>query len=111
MAPASPHSLKFLAAGMQPDSGELAIRKGMHLSLVRQVSDYAEDETIRSVLNRALDEAHVPEEDRLARLAAILGRAGFTDLDVSASSLSGGLAKAPSHCGVARAQSACAPSR
>ena len=85
--------LEILSGQVQPDSGDLAIRKGTHLSLVRQVSDYTAGETIQSVLSRALDEAHVPEEDRIARMAAILGRAGFTDLEVPASTLSGGWRK------------------
>ncbi|HKN25389.1 MAG TPA: ABC-F family ATP-binding cassette domain-containing protein [Candidatus Acidoferrum sp.] len=85
--------LEILSGRVQPDSGELATRKGTHLSLVRQVSDYAAGETIQSVLSTALDEAHVPEEDRIARMAAILGRAGFTDLAVPASTLSGGWRK------------------
>jgi ATP-binding cassette subfamily F protein uup len=85
--------LEILSGRLQPDSGELAFRKGTHLSLVRQISEYAPGETIRSVLNKALDEAHVPEEERLARISAILGRAGFTDLDVPACTLSGGWRK------------------
>lgn len=85
--------LEILSGRMQPDSGDLAIRKGTHLSLVRQVSDYARGESVRSVLTRALDEANVPQEDRMARMAAILGRAGFTDLDVPATTLSGGWRK------------------
>jgi ATP-binding cassette subfamily F protein uup len=85
--------LEILSGRLQPDSGDLAIRKGTRLSLVRQVSEYASSETIRSVLGRALDEASVAEEDRIARMAAILGRAGFTDLDVPAATLSGGWRK------------------
>ena len=85
--------LEILSGQMQADSGDLAIRKGTRLSLVRQVSDYAEGETVRAVLNRALDEECVREEDRVARTAAILGRAGFTDLDVPAATLSGGWRK------------------
>jgi ABC transport system ATP-binding/permease protein len=85
--------LDILSGRVQSDGGELAIRKGTHLSLVRQVSDYGPRETIRSVLAKALDEANVPEEDRIARMAAILGRAGFTDLDVLAATLSGGWRK------------------
>ena len=85
--------LEILSGRLPPDSGDLATRKGTRLSLVRQVSDYAPGETIRSVLGRALDEASVPEEDRIARMAAILGRAGFTDLDVPAATLSGGWRK------------------
>jgi len=85
--------LEILSGRLQPDGGDLAFRKGTHLSLVRQISEYAPGETIRAVLNRALDEASVLEEDRPARLAAILGRAGFTDLEVPAATLSGGWRK------------------
>jgi ATP-binding cassette subfamily F protein uup len=85
--------LEILAGRLQPDSGELAMRKGTRLALVRQVSDYAADETIRSVLNKSLDEARVPDSDRPARTAALLGRAGFADLDMTAATLSGGWRK------------------
>ncbi len=85
--------LDILCGRLQPDSGELAIRKGTRLSLVRQVSEYAPGETIRSVLTKSLDEVHVPESERPARTAAILGRAGFSDMDVPAASLSGGWRK------------------
>ncbi len=85
--------LEILSGRLQPDSGDLAMRKGTHLSLVRQVSDFAPSDTLRTVLAAALDEAGVPEEHRLARTSAILGRAGFSDLDVPASTLSGGWRK------------------
>ncbi len=85
--------LEILSGRLQPDRGDLAIRKGTHLSLVRQVSDFAPGDTIRSALASALNEAGVPEEERVARTSGILGRAGFTDLDVLASTLSGGWRK------------------
>jgi ABC transport system ATP-binding/permease protein len=85
--------LEILSGRMQPDRGELAIRKGTRLSLVRQVSEYAPGETVRSVVGKALDEAGVAEEDRPGRIAETLGRAGFSDLDVEASTLSGGWRK------------------
>jgi ATP-binding cassette subfamily F protein uup len=85
--------LEILSGRLQPDRGDLAIRKGTYLSLVRQVSDFAPGDTIRSALASALNEAGVPEEERVARTSAILGRAGFTDLDVPASTLSGGWRK------------------
>jgi ATP-binding cassette subfamily F protein uup len=85
--------LEILSGRLQLDSGDLAIRKGTHLSLVRQGSDFAESDTVRSVLTAALDESGVAEEDRTARISAILGRAGFSDLDVTASTLSGGWRK------------------
>jgi ATP-binding cassette subfamily F protein uup len=85
--------LEILGGSVHADSGELAIRKGMHLTLVRQISEFAPGETIRSVIDSALDEAAVPEDERLARVAAILGRAGLTDLDAPATTLSGGWRK------------------
>jgi ATP-binding cassette subfamily F protein uup len=85
--------MDILSGRMQPDSGDLAFRKGTHVSLVRQVSEYPASETIRSVLSKALDEAYVPEEDRIARVASILGRAGFNDQDAIAATLSGGWRK------------------
>jgi ABC transport system ATP-binding/permease protein len=85
--------LDILSGRIEPDGGEVAFRKGTQLSLVRQVSDYAAGETVRSVLGKTLDEARVPEEDRPARTAEILGRAGFSYLDAAASSLSGGWRK------------------
>ena len=58
------------------------------------MSDFAEGETVRAVVNRAFDGANVAESDRAARMAEILGRAGFADLlDADASRLSGGWRK------------------
>jgi ABC transport system ATP-binding/permease protein len=85
--------LEILGGHVRLDSGDLAIRKGTHLSLVRQISEFAPGETVRSVISRALDEADIPESERLARIAEILGRAGLTDLDVPAATLSGGWRK------------------
>jgi ATP-binding cassette subfamily F protein uup len=86
--------LAILQGSVVPDSGDVAIRKGIRLGTVLQISDFTEGETVRSVVTRALDEAHVPESDRAARMAETLGRAGFADLmDADASKLSGGWRK------------------
>ena len=85
--------LAMLNGSVTPDTGDVAVRKGMSLSAVLQVSEFAEHDTIRSVVNAALDRAHVAESDRLSRIAEILGRAGFTDLDAKAATLSGGWRK------------------
>lgn len=85
--------LEILSGRMQPDSGDVAIRKGTHVSLVGQISEFAEGESVRTVTGRTLDEAQVPESERAARIAEILGRAGLTNLEASASALSGGLRK------------------
>jgi ATP-binding cassette subfamily F protein uup len=85
--------LGILSGAVQPDSADLAVRKGTQCCFVRQVSDFAEGDTVRSVLARTLDDAGVTEEERAARISATLGRAGFTALDVPASTLSGGWKK------------------
>jgi ATP-binding cassette subfamily F protein uup len=85
--------LEILQGRVRPDSGEVAVRKGTRLECVLQISEFAEGETIRSVIDKALDRANVHESDRLARIAEILGRAGFSDMDVQAATLSGGWRK------------------
>ncbi|GAC1664331.1 MAG: ATP-binding cassette domain-containing protein [Candidatus Acidiferrum sp.] len=85
--------LEMLNGSVLPDKGDVAVRKGTTLSFVKQISEFAAGETIRSALEKAFHRANVPDSERLARTAEILGRAGFTDLDADAASLSGGWRK------------------
>jgi ATP-binding cassette subfamily F protein uup len=85
--------LAILNGGVSPDNGDVAVRKGTRLSAVLQISEFAGGETIRSVIDKALDSARVPDAERLSRIAEILGRANFTDLDAAAATLSGGWRK------------------
>jgi ABC transport system ATP-binding/permease protein len=85
--------LDILSGRTAPDSGDVAIRKGTRLNLVRQISEFAPGETVRDVVNRSLDRAAVAESDRPGRTAEILGRAGLADLDAEAPTLSGGWRK------------------
>src|SRR5437879_4211165 len=85
--------LEMLIGRVKPDSGDVAIRKGTRLSYVSQISEFAEGVTIRSVIETALVRTAVPETERASRSAETLGRAGFTDLDAHAATLSGGWRK------------------
>ena len=85
--------LEMLNGRVAPDSGDVAIRKGTRVRCVLQISEFAHGETIRSVIDKALDQAKIPDAERLTRIAEILGRAGFTDLDAEAATLSGGWRK------------------
>jgi len=85
--------LDILSGRTSPDTGDVAIRKGTRLSLVRQISDFSPGETVRGVITRSLDRAGVAESDRPGRTAEILGRAGITNLDAEAATLSGGWRK------------------
>ena len=85
--------LEILHGHLQPDTGEVAVRKRTRLASVVQNSEFPPDATIRSVISGALERAEVPEKDRAARIAEPLGRAGFTDLGTPTAALSGGWRK------------------
>ena len=85
--------LAVLAGQVEPDSGELAVRKRARAAYVPQDSRFAPGLSIRQVLERALAAAHVNEAEREGRLRELAGRAGFADLDAEAFALSGGWRK------------------
>jgi len=85
--------LQILSGAIEPDSGELAVRKHVRLSLVQQESHFAAGQTVRSVIDSALERSSVPADEWQARMAETLGRAGLEDLDAPAESLSGGWRK------------------
>jgi ATP-binding cassette subfamily F protein uup len=85
--------LAVLAGQIEPDSGELAVRKRARAAYVPQDSRFAAGISVRQVLERALAAAHVNESEREGRLRELTGRAGFVDLDAEAAALSGGWRK------------------
>src|ERR1700728_2299999 len=93
--------LAVLAGEVEPDTGEVSVRRRARVGYVRQVSEYAAGMTVRSVMEAALERASVPANEREQRLRETLGRAGFADdgtdtsirMDAEAASLSGGWRK------------------
>ena len=85
--------LRILAGTEAPDSGNIAVRKRLRLSYVAQESKFASGESVRSVVERALQNSSAPESERGALFAGTLGRAGFDDLEAAAAALSGGWQK------------------
>ena len=85
--------LAILAGALEPDAGELAVRKRARAAYVPQDSRFGEGLTIHQVLETALSNLNVPEADREGRLRELAGRAGFTDLAAEAATLSGGWRK------------------
>jgi ABC transport system ATP-binding/permease protein len=90
--------LGILSGAIEPDSGNVAVRKGTRFSCVAQNSEFSPATTIRSVAEDAAKRAKVPEGERLSLIAETLGRAGFTDLAAEASALSGGWRKRLAIC-------------
>jgi len=85
--------LRILAGTEVPDSGNVAVRKRLRLSYVAQDSKFRSGESVRSVVERALQNSSAPESERGAYFAETLGRAGFEDLEAEAGALSGGWQK------------------
>src|SRR3989442_5044612 len=85
--------LQILEGRVKPDSGDVAIRKRTRFSYVAQDSDFAAGQTVKSIVEDAMERAAVSEPDRQSLMAETLGRAGFTDFQVQATSLSGGWRK------------------
>jgi ABC transport system ATP-binding/permease protein len=85
--------LGILAGEIEPDTGEVARRKLTRMSYVGQVSEFPSGATARQLVQQALRQANVHEEEWEARIAETLGRAGFENFDVEAASFSGGWKK------------------
>jgi ABC transport system ATP-binding/permease protein len=90
--------LEILAGRRQPDTGEVAFRKNTRVRYVPQDSTFARGESVKQVIRRALDQStladnEAAENERHAREAETLGRAGFRDFDQEAAALSGGWRK------------------
>jgi ABC transport system ATP-binding/permease protein len=85
--------LRILAGTEQPDSGDVAVRKRLHLSYVEQDSRFVAGASVRTVVERAMQGSATARAERGAHFAETLGRAGFEDLELEAASLSGGWQK------------------
>ena len=85
--------LKMLAGTVDTDEGNIAFRKKIGVSYVKQDSRFTAEDTVRSVVEAALRQTGLAGTERDARFAETLGRAGFSDLDAEATALSGGWQK------------------
>ncbi len=85
--------LALLAGQVEPDAGEMAVRKRARAAYVPQDSRFAGGQTVRQVLEAAMTSAHAGEAEREGRLRELAGRTGFERLDAEAASLSGGWRK------------------
>ncbi len=85
--------LKILAGEVDPDAGEVSLRKRARVVYIAQESSFAPGATVRSVLEAALARAGTPENEREQRVREAFGRAGFPSLDDEAAAYSGGWRK------------------
>ena len=85
--------LKILASEVEPDTGELSMRKRTRTSYVEQNSVFNHEQTVWAVMEGAVREAHVPAGEWDRQIRTTLGQAGFSDFSATAASLSGGWRK------------------
>jgi ATP-binding cassette subfamily F protein uup len=85
--------LKILAGEVEPDSGNLSMRKRTRVSYVAQISGFVPHDTVWSAMEDAVREARLPSTDWDRQIRETLGRAGFIDFSAPALSLSGGWRK------------------
>ena len=85
--------LRILAGLETSDAGEVILRRGVHRAYVPQQSFYAVGKTVWQIAEEAAVEHGVPDDDLGARISIWLGRAGFTDFEKEAETLSGGWKK------------------
>ncbi len=85
--------LQILAGMREPDAGLCTLRKLVRLGYVPQEPTFATGSSIREVLDEALHAEPLEDAEKLARVAAVIGRVGFTDEHVDAATLSGGWRK------------------
>lgn len=85
--------LKIMAGLEQPDSGTLTLRRNLKLGYVAQADDFGAGVTVRQAMIDAMEESHLEEHDRDAKIAALLTKTGFEEVDQPAAALSGGWRK------------------
>ncbi len=85
--------LRILAGLETPDSGNLTAQQRLRLSYVEQESKFRSGDSLRSVAERAVQGSSTVEPEGDAGFAGILGRAGFENLEIEATALSGGWQK------------------
>src|ERR1700761_9219223 len=85
--------LGILGGDIDPDSGEVTVRKRTRLSYVAQQSEFTPGTTIRAVLEASLKRIGAPAMEWEGRIGETLGRTGFVDFAADASTLSGGWRK------------------
>lgn len=85
--------LRILGGQLQPDSGNCSPRKGVRPGCVAQDAVFDLGLTVLEVMEQTLAGEHLEDDEKSARIASTLGKAGFTASGMEAMSLSGGWKK------------------
>ena len=87
-------TLMQILAGLEtPDAGEVIRRKGARVGYVAQETEFNDDDTVWSVLERGIAGLGLEELERDRKLHILMGKVGFANPDEPAKKLSGGWQK------------------
>ncbi len=85
--------LQIVAGLVPPDAGVIAPRKLLKIAYVPQESTFPQDASVGELIGEIPLEQDLSALERSSRISRTLGRTGFTDPSVGASTLSGGWRK------------------
>jgi ABC transport system ATP-binding/permease protein len=85
--------LRVLAGLEPPSSGTRAARRRLRLGYVEQDPRFPPETTVGSVLREAIAEEPIEEHEAEARVALVMGKAGFVEASAPTPTLSGGWKK------------------
>ena len=85
--------LEILAGRETPDTGTVSLQTGLQIRYVPQEEVFPSGETVAEILQAALSDATLDDNERNVRVSQMLRRVGFPDPDADAGTLSGGWRK------------------
>jgi ATP-binding cassette subfamily F protein uup len=85
--------LKILAGIEELDGGTLSSRKGLRAAYVAQQDLFPLGASVSDIMDKHLSSAHLDHDEIARRSSMYLGMAGFSDVSVDVSTLSGGWRK------------------
>ncbi len=85
--------LRILAGLEETDDGEVAVKRNLRMVYVPQVPQFPKDKTCAEIIEAAIRDSGVDEDDASVRAAVIMGQLGFDDPQKKIGELSGGWVK------------------
>ena len=85
--------LEILAGRETPDTGTVSLQTGLQIRYVPQEEVFGQGETVADILEGALSDVPMDENERNLRVGQMIRRVGFPDGEADAGTLSGGWRK------------------
>jgi ABC transport system ATP-binding/permease protein len=90
--------LKILAGSIDPDEGEVVLKKGTRLVYLAQKDIFDDEQTIQTCLEKSLEDLHLSDTDIHVKIKQAINQFGFPDSEQKVKELSGGWKKRLAIC-------------